>query len=724
MNRVAIVVQRCHESIVGGSESLAWQYATLLRDAYEVEVLTTTAVDISDWANALPEGLERREGVSIRRFNVTVGRSRYWTNLYERLQGSFSPFALGSRRTSNGQTHLRWSVPLQEEFILHQGPYSEPLTGFLKERWRDYHAVIFITYLYPTTYFGLLQLPRGCALLAPTLHDEQPAYLSAYKHAAHRAHSLIWLTDAERRVAGKLWGDLPGHVVAMGIDTRTRQPAEHRVPYLLYCGRIDLNKGCPELFSYFIKYKRDYPSKLRLVLTGKDDLGVPEHPDITFRGFVSDEEKFRLMAGAAVYVMPSPHESFSIVTLEAMAQRTPVLVSAASEVLTDHVRRSRAGRIYEDYESFAAAVNELLRDERLRAQMGEAGREYVVANYREEHVRTRLIEAVEDCARAQESSHDAPSNLIEPRIESITNDRADRAEREKSAEATTQSDPLLNCPPLPLPVGWSEDDLYDMLTTVRVEDGPPEEMRTYASTDFKRFVYTLGLVPEEPGLDVLELGANPYFQTTLLYKFRQARLHLANFLGRDKKSGVQKVFIGLTGEEISYAYQQFNIEEDVFPYADESMDVVLLCEIIEHLLLDPVHALIESRRVLRPGGRLILTTPNVISLDNVCKLAGGGNIYDPYSGYGPYGRHNREYNRHELILLLADNGFQMETMFTADIHKRYADTYFDLEKVKAAVKFRRSDLGQYVFCRSIVDESAKKKPAVRPDWLYRSFNKS
>lgn len=719
MKRVAIVVQRCHESIVGGSESLAWQYATLLKDAYEVEVLTTTAVDISDWANALPEGVERREGVAIRRFSVTTGRSRYWTKLYERLQGSFSPFAVGARRTSNGQQHLRWSVPLQEEFILHQGPYSEPLTDFLKERWRDYHAVIFVTYLYPTTYFGLLQLPRGRALLAPTLHDEQPAYLSAYRHAAHRAHSLIWLTDAERRVAEKLWGELPGSVVAMGIDTQTRASAEARVPYLLYCGRIDLNKGCPELFSNFIKYKRHYPSKLRLVLTGKDDLGVPAHPDITFRGFVSDEEKFRLMAGAALYVMPSPHESFSIVTLEALAQRTPVLVSAACEVLVDHVQRSRAGRIYEDYESFAAALNELLPDERLRAEMGEAGREYVVANYRAEHVRARLIEAVEACARDRETPETTPRN-IEPRIESIGVERADRA---APLSAQKQSDALLNCPPLPLPVGWSEDDLYDLLTSVLVEDGPPEELRTYAATDFKRFVYTLGLVPETAGLDVLELGANPYFLTTLLKKFRDARLHLANFLGDDRKSGVQNVKIGLTGEVISYPYRQFNIEEDAFPYADESMDVVLCCEIIEHLLSDPVHALVESRRVLKPGGMLILTTPNVISLDNVCKLVGGGNIYDPYSGYGPYGRHNREFSKHELYHLLKCNGFEVQEIFSADIHERYADTYFDLERVKPVVRFRRHDLGQYIFCRCTVDPRAKGQAAVRPSWLYRSFEK-
>jgi hypothetical protein len=90
MSRVAIVVQRYHESVVGGSESLAWHYATLLRDAYEVDLLTTTAVDISDWANVLPEGSTAKDGVNIIRFPVTIGRSAYWGQLHRRLQAGFS----------------------------------------------------------------------------------------------------------------------------------------------------------------------------------------------------------------------------------------------------------------------------------------------------------------------------------------------------------------------------------------------------------------------------------------------------------------------------------------------------------------------------------------------------------------------------------------------------------------------------------------------------------
>lgn len=396
MNKVAIVVQRCHEDIVGGSETLAWHYASLLSNRYEVDLLTTTAVDTAVWANTLPEGPNTKDGVRIVRFPVTIGRSRYWSGLHQRLSEAFHPFSPGKGPESI-VPQIRWTIALQEDFIRHQGPYSERLMQFIKENWRHYCALIFITYLYPTSYFGLQQVPPGHALFAPTLHDELPAYLPAYKYAARRARELIWLTAAEQRVGQKLWGDLPGRIVSMAIDTKVRDPQWMPTPYLLYCGRVDPNKGCREFFEYFMTFKKTHPCKLRLIITGKDDMAVPAHEDIEFRGFVGVEEKFRLMAGATLFVTPSPNESFSIVTLEAMAQNTPVLANSASSVLADHMRDSGAGHVYSDYQSFAHALRELLSNEQIANKMGNMGREYVLSRYRTETIRQSLIAAVESC---------------------------------------------------------------------------------------------------------------------------------------------------------------------------------------------------------------------------------------------------------------------------------------------------------------------------------------
>ncbi len=405
MNKVAIVVQRCHESIVGGSESLAWHYATLLKDVYEVDILTTTAIDIQDWANALPAGVEKREDVSIHRFPVTIGRTGYWGVLLHKLFRDYEQYASREPGAVKKSRRLPWSIALQEEFIRTQGPYAEALLRFLRERWSDYQAIIFTTYLYPTTYFGIFEVPKHTALLAPTLHDEKTAYLSAFKHAAHRARSIVWLTEAERRVGVKLWGELPGQVVSMTLDTASREPAQLDAPYLLYCGRIDPNKGCVELFKHFIEFKKQHPSNLRLLLTGKDDIPVPVHPDIEFRGFVDHEEKLRLMAGAKIFVMPSGNESFSIVTLEAMAQRAPILSSGVSEVLVDHVEESGAGGIYRDYESFATRLSEMLSSEARLREMGELGRRYVLARFTLDRVRNALLAAVASCHKEAQKAH-------------------------------------------------------------------------------------------------------------------------------------------------------------------------------------------------------------------------------------------------------------------------------------------------------------------------------
>jgi SAM-dependent methyltransferase len=275
---------------------------------------------------------------------------------------------------------------------------------------------------------------------------------------------------------------------------------------------------------------------------------------------------------------------------------------------------------------------------------------------------------------------------------------------------------------LPLPDGVSEKKLFDFVTSVRVSDAPEEEMRNYGTHDFRRFAHTYGLAKDLAGT-CLELGANPYFTTMILKEFTNLDLKLANYFGDlPIKNGTQTVEYSniKSGEKEScqFDFAHFNIENDTFPWPDNTFDVIIFAEIIEHLTNNPCKVLREIRRTLKPEGTLILTTPNVARLENVAKIIAGANIYDPYSGYGPYGRHNREYNRHELVLLLKYEGFSCEEHFTADIHPDAALNFYPQKYLDKIVGFRGGDLGQYIFIRA---KKSGLQASKYPSWLYRSM---
>ena len=277
--------------------------------------------------------------------------------------------------------------------------------------------------------------------------------------------------------------------------------------------------------------------------------------------------------------------------------------------------------------------------------------------------------------------------------------------------------------PLQLPAGVAEADFHAFVASVRPAGAPEAEMVCYAAHDCRRFLHTLGLVRDLDG-PALELGANPYFTTMLLRRFSRLELTLANYCGdQPGTAGLQQVFFRAPGAEhaeaVELPFHHFNAEKERFPFADADFAVVLFCEILEHLQQDPLAALREIRRVLRPDGVLILTTPNVRRLENLARMLAGENIYDPYSGYGPYGRHNREYTWRELELLLEHAGFGIETIFSADVHANQAGRFFPLSRLSRLVPCRARDLGQYLFVR------ARKRGAARPGvpaWLYRSVS--
>jgi len=266
---------------------------------------------------------------------------------------------------------------------------------------------MFFTYLYYTTYFGIQLVPEK-SILVPTAHDEPPIHLALFRTIFQVPRALVFLAEEERKFVHRQFNNahIPWAVIGMGIeqpgsgdDARFRAQFGVSEPFILYAGRIDPSKNCQELFEFFIRYKTEAGSDLKLVLLGRVEMPIPQHPDIIPLGFVSEEDKFDAYRAARVFVMPSRFESFSIVSLEALLVGTPVLVNGKCTVLRDICLRSNGGLFYETYDEFAAGLDLLLEDIELRRRLGQQGAEYVAKHYRWDAIERHYLRTFETVAR-------------------------------------------------------------------------------------------------------------------------------------------------------------------------------------------------------------------------------------------------------------------------------------------------------------------------------------
>ena len=383
--KLACVVHRFGADIAGGSEGHCRAIALRLAEHHDVTILTSTARDHVSWAEAFPAGGSVDGPLRVERFAVARARS-------------IQQFAYTTEIATSGTA----SDAEQEHWFLENGPEVPGLLEHLRRRGSDYDRVLFWSFRYYQSFFGLPIVARR-AVLVPTAEDDPVVRFDVLDRYFQQPAGFLFLTPEEQALVARRCSQplAPSRIIGTGLDEAPPPPPRQVVeahgvagPFLLYLGRIDPNKGCETLVHDYLRWQNEAAPERRapLVLAGPSNMPVPEHPMIRRLGYVSDEVREALLAHAAALVVPSPYESLSLVLLEGWNHGTPALVNARCEVLRGQALRSNGALYYRDSDEFGKGADWLLTHPDEARAMGRQGQAYVAREYRW----PRVIGAIEE----------------------------------------------------------------------------------------------------------------------------------------------------------------------------------------------------------------------------------------------------------------------------------------------------------------------------------------
>jgi hypothetical protein len=198
-----------------------------------------------------------------------------------------------------------------------------------------------------------------------------------------------------------------------------------------------------------------------------------------------------------------------------------------------------------------------------------------------------------------------------------------------------------------------------MMITV---NGEVFDLSRYGSLHDRRFEMTLDVVRRLGAGTIIEVGAYPWAMTTRLLREPGVRL-LATVSAEEITAWPDEIPVRAApyalefgdGQRAEFTNYSANVERTLFPVRERA-DIVLACEIIEHLTRAPHVMMLNINSWLKPGGRVVLTTPNGAQFDNPLRVK----PKMPALRYSTYSRHNVLFTLDTLTDLVRTCGFSIE----------------------------------------------------------------
>ncbi len=151
----------------------------------------------------------------------------------------------------------------------------------------------------------------------------------------------------------------------------------------------------------------------------------------------------------------------------------------------------------------------------------------------------------------------------------------------------------------------------------------------YFNNHKNKFKIISEILSQEKPVKILDVGAGVGSVYSLLSSLNGMDIHAIEIVDE---------FIVTLKERGIHTYKFDLDKENIFPFANDIFDIVLCDSILEHTL-KPLQLFTESKRVLKPNGKLILVVPNATSAKRRWGFLRGRNVFYPLI----YNLFNNEY---------------------------------------------------------------------------------
>lgn len=398
--------------LTNGSEYYEYMLSCgLVQLGAQVDVFTTRSHKIRsnagfslEWPDDYQQSFEASDGVNIYRF-----RTSFWPSERVGKWLSHLVYKAWSREEAKFGTMLKGSEGIVEYnvrrakqrsfltdflFLIGLGPWSIPLLEQVQRSIAAYDVVLvgFMPFALLYQVVSIAKAANKPVVVLPLFHpDDLYHHVRPLYHSLEQADVLLAQTHYTTSLFRKLFPTSNPITIGAGIDEKelakqSISGARFREKYhlldkkiVLYVGRKESSKRYDLAVDALNLI--DHP-KIVLVMAGSDvDLHPITSPNVYYLGKLPREDLLDAYDACDVFILPSEHESFGIVFLEAWMRRKPVVGNANCKPVAALIEHGVDGLLCRNSVEMAEAIALLITDTHLANRFGTAGYVKVHTHY-------------------------------------------------------------------------------------------------------------------------------------------------------------------------------------------------------------------------------------------------------------------------------------------------------------------------------------------------------